>query len=69
MIDSEKPGFLQEIKKRPHDKPLNLGELSSLREIGYKWLKEDTRALELLIEFCKHRKFRLFYQNASKVSS
>ena len=71
-MDSEKPLFLHEIKKRAHDKPLTLGELSSLREIGYKWLKEDTHALELLIEFCKHRKIKIIHihlQRNSKLES
>jgi hypothetical protein len=58
-MDKEKPAFLNELRKRPADKPLTLGELSSLRELGYKYLKEDTNALDLLIQYCKHRKNEL----------
>lgn len=54
-MENEKPAFLQELKKRLPDKPLSLNELSSLREIGYKYLKEDPNALSLLVEYCRHR--------------
>lgn len=54
-MEKEKPAFLHELKKRPPEKPLTLNELSALREISHKFLKEDTNALELLIQYCKHR--------------
>ena len=51
-MEKEKPAFLNELKKRPADKPLSLNELSSLRELSYKDIKEDQNALGLLIQYC-----------------
>jgi len=53
-MEQEKPIFLYELRKRPPEKPLTLNELSSLREINHKFLKEDKNALDLLIQYCKH---------------
>ncbi len=56
MAGKDRHAFLQDLNKRPADKPLSLNEFSSLREISYKEFKEEPAALELLIKYCKDRK-------------
>ncbi len=68
-MEGEKPVFLHELKKRPPDKQLSINELSSLREIAYKYLKEDQNALDLLVEYCKHRIFDVYSLCHSEISS
>jgi len=60
-MEQEKPIFLHELRKRPPEKPLTLNELSSLREINHKFLKEDKNALDLLIQYCRHCKKIMTY--------
>lgn len=57
MANKDRHAFLHDLSKRPLDKPLSLNEFSSLREITYKDFKEEPAALELLIKYCKDRKF------------
>ena len=55
-MQKEIPVILSEIRKRPPEKPLNLGELIVLRDIPYQDLKNDVSALQLMIKYCQNRK-------------
>ena len=58
-MQKEIPVILSEIRKRPPEKPLNLGELIVLRDIPYQDLKNDVSALQLMIKYCQNRKQRM----------
>lgn len=53
-MNKETSQFLNDLRKRPQDKPLSFGELISLRELGYINLKSDVNALELMLIYCRN---------------
>ena len=53
-MNKETSQFLNDLRKRPQDKPLSFGELISLRELGYINLKSDVNALELMLIYCQN---------------
>ena len=57
MLSKENNPFLDEIKKRPLEKPLSLNELSSLRMLTHHELESNPKCLELLVEYCKISNF------------
>lgn len=58
-MNKEITQFLNDLRKRPSDKPLSFSELISLRELGYIPLKNDINALELLLKYCQNPKFQI----------
>jgi len=54
-MNKETSQFLNDLRKRPPEKPLSFGELISLRELGYINLKSDVNALELMLKYCQNR--------------
>ncbi|KAM3134586.1 hypothetical protein pb186bvf_013228 [Paramecium bursaria] len=50
---------VQEIRKRPIDKPLSLTELAAIRDISYLYLKKEKVVQDLLVQYCCDQRFQI----------